>query len=381
MPVSKSYKNSVMNHKNRLNVITWNATSVKNKILELHKLMLDYEIDVAIITETRLAPADKLHLPGYTITRKDRDSGHGKTKRGVFVATHNTLLVESSAQPITQDIEVITLRTKNTFKITLGAVYAPPSVKLTTTDRDAIISQVPTKLYLIGGDLNAKHQLWNNPCKNTNGSTLKKHSETQNYQILHSPTYTHRQPNCRPSNIDIFLSNIPYAYNIRTLDELSSNYLPVLFTISLNHNPRRTPTTKYTNWEKYRQICNSAKLCTEIRDEQGVDTQVDILQDNIQKAFHKSTQYSSNQVTPIAADTLLQDLIRNRNRDTGEDTKRQGIPNTSYSGTSSPLKSSGGSRKLETGNGRINYPASVKPTTPYGRRTRLLGQTVPKSRS
>ena len=286
----------------------WNATSVKNKIHELHKLMLDYEIDVAIITETWLAPADKLHLPGYTITRKDRDTGHGKTQRGeILTASHNTLLVKSSAQPTTQDIEVITLRVRNNPKISLGSVYAPPSAKLATTDPDAIISQVSTKLHLIGGDLDAKQQLWNNPCKNANGSTLKKHSEKQNYQIIHSPTYIHRQPNCRPSNIDIFLSDVPYAYKIRTLDELSSNLLPVLLTISSNHNACRTPTTKYTNWEKYQQICNSAKLCTKIKNEQGVDKQVDILQDNVQEAFHKSTQYSSKEATPIEADTLLQE--------------------------------------------------------------------------
>ena len=149
-----------LDYNNTLTILLWNATIVKNKIHELHKLMIDYEINVAIITETWLAPADKLHLPGYTITRKDRDTGHGKTQRGgVLVATHNTLLVESSAQPITQDIEVITLRIKNNSKVTLGAAYAPSSAKLATTDLDAIILQVSTKLYLIGGDLKAKHQL------------------------------------------------------------------------------------------------------------------------------------------------------------------------------------------------------------------------------
>ena len=39
-------------HKNYINIILWNAISVKNKISELHKFLIDHNADIAIITET-----------------------------------------------------------------------------------------------------------------------------------------------------------------------------------------------------------------------------------------------------------------------------------------------------------------------------------------
>ena len=55
---------------------------------------------------------------------------------------------------------------------------------------------------------------------------LKNHAEANNYQIIHSKTYTHRKPNSNPTNIDIFLSNLPNLHKVVTIDALSSNYLP-----------------------------------------------------------------------------------------------------------------------------------------------------------
>ena len=73
----------------------------------------------------------------------------------------------------------------------------------------------------------SKHSMWNNAKRNENGSTVKKRTELHNYQIIHRITYTHRQPNCSPSNIDIFLPNIPHLYECQTIDDLPSNHLPI----------------------------------------------------------------------------------------------------------------------------------------------------------
>ena len=193
--------------KKPLCILLWNATSVRNKGKELHKLLNELDVDIAMITETWLTPTDAFALPGYTIVRKDRDIQTGKKKHagGVLIAVHNRIQTEHTTQPKTTHIESVTATIKTTPPITIGAAYVSPANKITSSELDEITNKNATKYYLIGGDYNAKHQLWNNLNRNANGSTLRKHSDAERYQIIHSPTYTHRQPNRRPSNLDIFL--------------------------------------------------------------------------------------------------------------------------------------------------------------------------------
>ena len=185
---------------------------MKNKHLELHKLLTDQKIDIVLITETWLSPGDTLRLPGYDVHRKDRENTDGTTHRGgVLIATHNSITIEHTPQPQTDTIEALTVKTKTTPGFCIGAAYAPPTNRITQADMDQLIHTSNTKYYLIGGDFNGKHQLWNNIKKNANGMVIKKHADTENYQIIHSPTYSYRQPHCAPSNIDIFLTNLPYS--------------------------------------------------------------------------------------------------------------------------------------------------------------------------
>ena len=175
----------------------------------------------------------------------------------MLIATSNTIQIEDTIQPPTNNIEIVTTRIKTSPPITVGAAYVPPSAKITQTDLDQITNKLPTQFYLIGGDFNAKHQQWNNTKRNNNGTAIKKHAEAERYQVTHSPTFTHRQPNCRPSNIDIFLSNLPYPHHITTLDTLSFNHLPVKLTIELTSINRKNKLIKHTNWDRFRNICNT----------------------------------------------------------------------------------------------------------------------------
>ena len=61
---------------NSLILTLWNATSVKNKTIELHKFLIDHNTDIAIITETWSSSTDvfklpNFKLPNYNICRKD----------------------------------------------------------------------------------------------------------------------------------------------------------------------------------------------------------------------------------------------------------------------------------------------------------------------
>lgn len=136
-----------MGHTKPLNIVLWNATSVRNKKQELHKFLIDDQIDIALITETWLAPNDPFHLPDYNITRKDRNKQQGRIHAGgVLIATHIPI-DHPPPQPGTTSIEAVTIHLKTSPAIIIGAAYVLPTQKITPTEQ--ITAKNSTQLYLI----------------------------------------------------------------------------------------------------------------------------------------------------------------------------------------------------------------------------------------
>lgn len=123
----------------------------------------------------------------------------------------------------------------------ISAAYSPPKQKITS---------------------------WNNTTRN--GILLKNHSETGNYYIIHSPTYTYRQPNGSPSNLNLFLTNMPYHHSVQTIDDLFSNHLPVL-TVYTKTTKKPHPHHKRTDWLHYRKIINSHPIRQDIQTQEDID--------------------------------------------------------------------------------------------------------------
>lgn len=71
-----------------LNILSWNANSVRNHRLELVNLLTENDIDVACIQETFLKPSIPFNLPGYRIIRKDRLRTKGG---GVLIAMKSSI--------------------------------------------------------------------------------------------------------------------------------------------------------------------------------------------------------------------------------------------------------------------------------------------------
>lgn len=56
-----------------LNVVNWNACSIKSKQIEFGDFLRTKNIDIALLSETHLKPLrDTIYLPGYTVHRLDR---------------------------------------------------------------------------------------------------------------------------------------------------------------------------------------------------------------------------------------------------------------------------------------------------------------------
>ena len=87
-----------MAHNKSLNIILWNAISVKNKITDLQNFLDIQNTDIAILTETWLAPSDKIRLRNYNIYRKDgTPTTQNKPRGGILIATHKNIPVEDTS--------------------------------------------------------------------------------------------------------------------------------------------------------------------------------------------------------------------------------------------------------------------------------------------
>lgn len=179
---------------------------------------------------------------------------------------------------------------KITPTLSISAAYVPFRIKIISMDLNHIIPPHKTDQFIIRGDFNAKHPIWNNLNRNANGSIIKNHSD---YQLIVVTTrlYTARRStrtNCSPTNIDIFLSNIPYSYNCQTIDDLPLNHLPVELSIQLHKTARRIQTTEHTDWKTYTKLCNKININPHLKNE--INLEIKAITQHIYKAYKIATQ-------------------------------------------------------------------------------------------
>ncbi|GFX08679.1 hypothetical protein TNCV_62061 [Trichonephila clavipes] len=116
------------------------------------------------------------------------------------------------------------------------------------------------------GDINAAHKTWNNTRSNNFGFRLKR--IIQNYpnaRIVapYIPTHTNSRsrPGVRDSIIDLAVSkNIPFNYDIRVIDDLCSDHLPVILTLYTNSDTMKIPAQLFSNWENFRFLFKNKPL-------------------------------------------------------------------------------------------------------------------------
>ena len=90
-----------MNSENQINVLTWNANSIKEKINELKVEIFNNNHDVISISETRIDDKYTLSKIGYKVYRFDRNSRGG----GVALLVKNNIKHRHIILPNLQNIE------------------------------------------------------------------------------------------------------------------------------------------------------------------------------------------------------------------------------------------------------------------------------------
>lgn len=219
-----------------LKIMTYNARSVKKKIIQIYDFMSRRRVDIALIQETFLKDKDSVRKDGrYDVYRLDRDDG--RTGGGVMMIVRRGVRHELLPVPTTEVLETFAVEiiTEND-KFMLAVVYNPnPAGSSAALRRDITKLMTSSPFYVICGDMNARHSFWG--CTRANQAGQVIYDLMMNYDLqVHAPpgpTYIPEDANRQPSTIDILLASGGLNITeIETDDDLNvSDHLPVLFTI------------------------------------------------------------------------------------------------------------------------------------------------------
>lgn len=231
---------------NLFKIIFSNAHGASKKKQELRAFLTENDVDAALLPET-FKPCHTYNTPNYTTHWTDRLHKHGggtailvrKNINHDFLDTHITNMESTSVRVHS-----------NRGPITLYAAYSPRNSDIDEIDLDAAFcTQQAT---ILAGDLNAKHHNWNSKTSNSKGRQVKIITGRKLITINASTDDTHIHASTGTSDVlDIAIRNLIATYHIETINDLSSDHLPVLMTLDLRGNS--TPSIIHTtNWLTYK---------------------------------------------------------------------------------------------------------------------------------
>lgn len=133
-----------------------------------------------MMTETKVAPNDRLTLRGFKVERSDKNNrGEGG---GALLIRKHIRYIRLAQMPVR--IEHVCIELENGVRN--GGCYAPPGLPFAAGDLNPFL--LPNQHSLLLEDLNARHQLCNNHRKNARGKSLVIMSTTTGLYNFYTPT-------------------------------------------------------------------------------------------------------------------------------------------------------------------------------------------------
>ena len=305
-----------------ISILLWNANGVRNHIHELTALLQDKNVDVALITETRLTKKQLLKIPQYITYRTDHPDG--RAHAGTAVIVHQSLSHHLLPLPTHDFLQSTAVVIKTfSFPITVASAYCPPNQSISNIQFSSFLISLGHH-FILGADLNAKHQQWGSRTTNSRGRTLLSVLNSQNFTLLppNSPTYWPTDPNRNPDILDFFIHNGLGALNhsVARLDELSSDHSPLILQVSLAPIPKPSPPSFIrgpVNWKLFHQILSDKiDLRVTLKTSEDLDNAVHSFTTKIQEAVWtaSSPDHSSKILKKHNLPQHLLDLIHIKRR-------------------------------------------------------------------
>lgn len=116
----------------RINILQWNAQSLKPKLIAFRELLIKENIHVAILSETWLDSEDKVNISGYNVYRRDRFDSYG----GIAIVVHKSIRSElKTIHSQNSGIEVMHVCLHNCQYVkNVVSIYCPSSVRTQVTN-------------------------------------------------------------------------------------------------------------------------------------------------------------------------------------------------------------------------------------------------------
>lgn len=257
---------SIMPNLDNLRVTNWNGRSVYNKKLEFFDFLERHSVDVGIVTETWLQDKHSFFHPKFSCVRFDRVSNDAERGGGVLIAIRKGLKF-TELNISTKVIETVGISIHMADgELHLIAAYFPGARRRsnwTQLRRDISTITRRAEPFFVVGDLNARHRHWNCSRANKAGTILFQEAGSNNFFVHFPDSFTFcPYGRGRPSTLDLVLSNnLLDMTKPVTLNELSSDHLPVMFNISLIMPPEQTA-PKFrcyarADWNRFKRELNT----------------------------------------------------------------------------------------------------------------------------
>ena len=156
-------------HNNFPNVLVLNARSIRNKVSDLHTLLLTDSFDIIAMTETWLDQNYldcELQLEGYYLYRKDRNSRRGG---GVLIAVRDHITcIHRTDLEVEAEMIALEVRPNPSTCVLFCVFYKPPGTdeSFLVHFRDVLVKYSGTGLanLVVTGDFNFRDIDWNIGC-------------------------------------------------------------------------------------------------------------------------------------------------------------------------------------------------------------------------
>ena len=205
----------------------WNANGLRKNLNEVKQFLIEENIDIMLLNETKLKSLSKFKVTGYQCVRKERDND--KAGGGVMILVKDKIQYSEVFLSLSS-IEAVAIKLRDNLIIV--SAYNPPKSKLLINDLN-ILNKLGKKI-LIYGDFNAKNTYWNCRNNNANGKIILDFAINRMFQIIapDGPTLYPYNSNTL-STVDIGLArNLKCDINLEILNKFNSDHLPINITLT-----------------------------------------------------------------------------------------------------------------------------------------------------
>lgn len=313
-------KTVIMARHKIIKLINWNANGIRNKLLELEELLNRAHVDVCFVTETKLSTKlERIYIKNFNCYRADREAAN--TGGGVAILINKRL--GSVTIPYTIDNKKITSIETVAVKINdimFIAAYKNPQTESIMDDLKFLYNSHDK--IIMAGDINAKHTAWGNSCHNKTGKILIKNKILNKFKfdIINTDEPTYYSPiTMSGSNLDLFFTKNMTINKPITVNELSSDHLPVMAKIihrsNNNNNDKNIFNYSKTDWDQYKKELNlNWVIKNKFDDNSEVESTICNLNQLMHNALQLATPIRKNNEFKYDINESIKNLINYRNR-------------------------------------------------------------------